>query len=115
MDSSSTRLIPRQTNKYLHNSAPWLSARDEDPIIQQNVPRTIYHCAEAIRVAGILLQPYIPDKASELLDVLGVDVARRNYDFALLGADDSYGVPKKSPGNSRNPWESLFPPLPVET
>ncbi|RFU34612.1 hypothetical protein B7463_g1695, partial [Scytalidium lignicola] len=103
-----------ETNKYLHNSAPWISARSDDPLDQRYVPRTIFHCAEAVRVAGILLQPYIPNKASELLDVLGVDKSRRGYDFALFRADDSYGVPIKSPGNSRNAWESLFPPLSVE-
>lgn len=74
--------------------------------------RTIYHCAESIRIAGILLQPYMPTKASLLLDMMGVDESKRTFDHAFLGRDKTYGEPKSPVGNSK--WDSLFPPLPVE-
>jgi methionyl-tRNA synthetase len=73
----------------------------------------VYHCAEATRIVGILLQPYMPAKATQLLDMLGVDESKRSFDDARLGADHDYGVPKIPVG--RDAWDGLFPPLPVDT
>jgi methionyl-tRNA synthetase len=55
----------------------------------------------------------MPGKASELLDMIGVDELQRNYDDAVLGADESYGETKVPLG--RCAWDALFPPLSVET
>lgn len=63
-------------------------------------------------MSGILLQPFIPGKAGELLDILGVAENRRGFEDAKIGADFSYGTPKRTPGNS--PYDGLFPPLAVE-
>jgi len=54
----------------------------------------------------------MPDKASLLLDMLGVDESRRTYDDAIFGCDDTYGEPRVSPGKSA--WDGLFPPLAIE-
>jgi methionyl-tRNA synthetase len=62
---------------------------------------------------GILLQPFMPDKAAQLLDMLGVSPLRRTYTYAALGADDSYGDAQAPLGKCA--WDALFPPLPVET
>jgi methionyl-tRNA synthetase len=77
------------------------------------VERTIYNCAESIRIVGILLQPYMPIKASQLLDMLGVDESKRTFDHAKIGADGTYGQAKLPLGSTS--WDALFPPLPVET
>lgn len=82
-------------------------------VLETGVDCTIYHCAEATRIVGILLQPYMPGKSAELLDMLGVDASRRTFDDARLGADYDYGVPKVPLG--RDSWDALFPPLPVDT
>jgi methionyl-tRNA synthetase len=82
-------------------------------ILKFGINRTVYHCAEATRIVGILLQPYMPGKSAELLDMLGVDKSRRTFDDARLGADFDYGVPKVPLG--RDSWDALFPPLPVDT
>jgi len=63
-------------------------------------------------LSGILLQPFIPDKAGELLDILGVAENRRRFEDAKLGADFAYGTPKRAPGMSA--YDGLFPPLAVE-
>ena len=92
-------------------------AVETDPINanhgRDSIGCTVYHCAEATRIAGILLQPYMPGKAAQLLDMLGVDESRRTFDDAKLGADFDYGVPKVSVG--RDAHDGLFPPLPIET
>ena len=62
---------------------------------------------------GILLQPYMPSKSAELLDMLGVAESRRMFDDARLRADYNYGVPKVPIG--RDSWDALFPPLPIDT
>lgn len=79
---------------------------------EQKLRRSVYLAAESLRLSGILLQPFIPDKAGELLDILGVDESRRRFDDAKVGADFTYGVPKRDPGKSA--YDGLFPPLAVE-
>ncbi len=69
----------------------------------------IYLCAESLRVCGILLQPFMPDKAAQLLDMLGVDHGRRGFSFARMDADDSYGSSFVELG--RGYYHTLFPPL----
>jgi methionyl-tRNA synthetase len=77
---------------------------------QHQVNRTwvIYTSTEALRVCGILLQPFMPAKMGELLDALGVRSDRRHLDFACLGADYEYGEPLAPLGKA--PWQALFPP-----
>jgi methionyl-tRNA synthetase len=78
----------------------------------KRVERTVFYSAESVRIAGILLQPFMPTKASELLDMIGVDPSRRTFDDAMVGSDTTYGEAKISIG--KGAWDGLFPPLPVE-
>lgn len=79
----------------------------------EDIDLTVYHCAEAVRIVGILLQPYMPAKSAQLLDMLGVDEAKRSFVDAKLGADFTYGTAKLPVGKTA--WDGLFPPLSVET
>lgn len=54
----------------------------------------------------------MPAKASQLLDMMGVDESKRTFDDAMLGNDTTYGDPKIPVGTTA--WDGLFPPLPVE-
>jgi methionyl-tRNA synthetase len=72
----------------------------------------IYYAAESLRICGILLQPFMPSKMEQLLDMIGVDVGRRSYADASLGLDLNYGHPKFSLG--KGPDSTLFPPLTAE-
>jgi len=80
--------------------------------IRAQVNSIVYHCAEATRIVGILLQPYMPGKAAEMLDMLGVDESKRTFGDARLGADFTYGTARTSPGKGAE--GALFPPLAVE-
>ncbi|PUU77669.1 tRNA synthetases class I (M)-domain-containing protein [Tuber borchii] len=75
-----------ETNKYLQHAAPWAI---QDPT-QQDLP--IYLSAEAVRITGILLQPFMPGKMKELLDGLGVRADRRGFEHAVVGGDSEYGA-----------------------
>ena len=77
------------------------------------VAQSVYHCAEAIRIVGILLQPYMPDKSAQLLDMMGIDAADRSYDNAVWGSDVNYGTSKIA--LKKGVWGGLFPPLVLET
>lgn len=94
-------------------NAPWTLASSGDALDAAKVQRTIYHCAEAVRIVGILLQPYMPEKSKTLLDMLGVEDSKRTLDDARIGADSTYGSANAPLGKCA--WDALFPPLPVET
>lgn len=64
-----------------------------------------------MRAAGILLQPVMPTKMAQLLDVMGVDADKRRFEDAAFGKDLTYGEPKIDPGPPGE-WATLFPPQP---
>ncbi|KAI1632817.1 methionyl-tRNA synthetase [Biscogniauxia mediterranea] len=94
------------TNKFIQEAAPWDKAREGDVA---TVHQMIYHVTESLRIVGILLQPFIPEKAAELLDRLGVAPDRRTLSDAKMYADADYGTPLISLGTGS--YSSLFPPL----
>ncbi|KAL1869724.1 hypothetical protein VTK73DRAFT_2965 [Phialemonium thermophilum] len=106
--------VMTQTNKFVTDAEPWnlVKAKDLKLRDEQRLRWTIYLAAEALRISGILLQPFIPDKAEEMLDIVGVDRTRRRFEDARVGADFTYGTPMRDPGKSA--YDGLFPPLPVE-
>ena len=85
--------------------APWKLVEPEQ---QEHLDRVIYLCAESLRICAILLQPYMPAKMKQLLDMLGVAEDARMYANASLGRDKDYGEPKYEIGEGN---EVLFPPL----
>ncbi|KAK8855225.1 tRNA synthetases class I (M)-domain-containing protein [Apiospora arundinis] len=98
-----------QANRLLQHTEPWnLVKRGE----LQAAHQIIYHAAEALRVAGILLQPFMPEKSAGLLDRLGVGQGRRTFDHARFDSDPAYGVSAVALGEGAQ--SSLFPPIPAE-
>jgi methionyl-tRNA synthetase len=65
---------------------------------------------ETLRVTGIYLQPYMPNKANHILDFLGVDEDKRDWAHSRVGGDGSYGLPKCDLG--RGIAGVIFPPIP---
>jgi len=68
-----------EANRYFAGEAPWALAKT-DPARQGTV---LYVTAEAIRQVAILAQPFVPNSAEKLLDLLAVPAAER--DFSALG------------------------------
>ncbi|KAF3351884.1 hypothetical protein VdG1_09534, partial [Verticillium dahliae VDG1] len=64
----------------------------------------------ALRVAGLVLQPFMPGKMGEMLDILGVQPARRTFAYATFGGDVEYGARKEAAPLPRGKWTGLFPP-----
>jgi methionyl-tRNA synthetase len=97
----------------LVKSLPEVKDPEQEKAIILSINQTVFNCAEAIRVVGILLQPYMPGKAAQLLDMLGVNESNRTFAHAKLGADFTYGTARIPLGKCA--WDGLFPPLSVET
>jgi len=97
-------------NAFVQAQEPWFLAKalrlKENEVMERRLQCIIYLAAEHLRILGILLQPYIPEKAGELLDMLGVAEDRRLFVDAVVGADFTYGEAKKE-----DPLQGLFPPL----
>jgi len=86
---------------------PWNVA---DRTVQNQI---VFVAAEALRIAAILLQPFMPTKMAQLLDDMGVDESKRDFAHATMRKDLEYGKdPRTFP--ERGSEASLFPPPIVE-
>ncbi|TFL06711.1 tRNA synthetases class I (M)-domain-containing protein [Pterulicium gracile] len=68
----------KQSNMAVTEGAPW-SAKPEDA-------QTCYTISmETLRLAGLCLQPFIPDTSARLLHALGVGEHERSWEYAEIG------------------------------
>jgi methionyl-tRNA synthetase len=72
--------VVADANRYFAGEAPWALAKT-DPARQATV---LYVTAEVIRQIAILAQPFVPESAGKLLDLLAVPADER--DFTRLGS-----------------------------
>ncbi|KAJ5731227.1 Methionyl-tRNA synthetase [Penicillium malachiteum] len=92
--------ITEKTQKYFHATEPW-----KNP----NPQRILFNVAESLRISAILLQPFMPAKSQELLELLRIDTsnpAKRTFSATGYGSDPDYGEGIKI--------GHLFPPLLAE-
>ena len=59
----------RRANKYIDETTPWSLAKDES--LKARLGTVLYNLLETIRRGAILLMPFIPDAATEILSELG--------------------------------------------
>ena len=64
------RLI-RRTNKYLDETAPWSLAKDEAN--RERLGSVLYHIAEVLRIATILVTPFLAETPEKFWRQLGLD------------------------------------------
>ena len=69
-----------RANKYIDETTPWTLAKDEAN--RARLGTVLYNLMEAIRQGAVMLAPFIPATASEILDELNTD----KRDFASLNA-----------------------------
>ena len=73
-------VLVRAANAHVDAEAPW-KLHKEDPARRDTV---LYVLAETIRHLGIYIQPFMPDSASGMLDILAIPEDAR--DFTRVGA-----------------------------
>ena len=87
-----------RVNKYIVERAPWVLAKDaaNDAMLD----RTLYHAADTLRVIAALVDPVMPDAASRIRGMLGIDSAEpwTSLQVGTLAA-----------GAQLRPVEALFP------
>ena len=88
--------VVADANRYVDEQAPW-ALRRTDPARMQTV---LYVLAETLRHLGILVQPFVPDAASALLDQLAVPAQARRF------VDLAQGLP---PGRELPAPHGIFP------
>jgi methionyl-tRNA synthetase len=71
--------VVSHANQYFTEQEPWALAKT-DPVRQGTV---LYVTAEVIRQVAILVQPFMPESAGKLLDLVAAPADKR--DFAALG------------------------------
>ncbi len=87
-----------ETNRYFASQEPWM-LRKTDPVRMEAV---LYVTIEVLRRIGILVQPFIPEAAGKLLDLLGAPADERS--FAYLSDDWAL-----KPGAALPPPAPIFP------
>ena len=87
-----------KANEYIDLQAPWTLKKDHPDRLRT----VLYTLAETIRCVGILLQPFIPDAAAQLLDQCAVAESHRK--FSALGATS-----RLVPGTALPEPKGVFP------
>jgi methionyl-tRNA synthetase len=90
--------LVRATNRYFEANAPWKLVKS-DLTATGNV---LYNCAEALRIAAVLLSPIMPERTAALLSRFG----EANEQFAL---DEACIWGRLRPGSQFEKGDALFP------
>lgn len=92
-----------QANIYIDAQAPWTLRKTDEA----RMNTVLYVLMESIRCLGILTQPFMPDSASKILDLLSIDTDKRAFD--CLNSDHALksGVAIEKP-------QGLFPRIEAE-
>ena len=81
-------LISR-ANKYIDETKPWVLGKDESQ--KARLARVMYNLLESIRIAAVLLTPFIPDTAEKIFAQIGAGENGRTWEsagtFGVLPAD----------------------------
>ena len=80
--------VIQRANKYIDETAPWALAKDEAN--KARLESVLYHLCEALRVAGILLNAYLPSTAPKMMDQLGLSTADIDLSKAAYGVQETY-------------------------
>ncbi len=64
--------LARRSNKYIDETAPWALAKDEEKT--KRLGTVLYNLLESIRVIAVLLSPFMPDTAKEILSQMNCTV-----------------------------------------
>ncbi|HLR41593.1 MAG TPA: methionine--tRNA ligase [Virgibacillus sp.] len=103
--SSLWQLISR-TNKYIDETEPWVLAKDESK--QERLGNVMAHLAESLRVAGVMLQPFLTDSPEEIFKQLGITNEKQKEWDSLHHAGQIKAGTRVQKGNP------IFPRLEVE-
>lgn len=79
----------RSVNGYMEKHQPWKMIKED----QESAGNILYHAAESLRVAAIMLSPVMPEKSQEILDALGAKDSKLEWGMLNPGDKISKGDP----------------------
>ena len=85
--------LVRRVNQYVQETEPWKLAKDPDA--SDRLDATLYGIAEGLRVASVLLHPFMPDSSERVLIALGQPGTQ--LDIARIGARPGGGAVAELP------------------
>lgn len=105
--------IVRDGNRLLQEKAPWKETQEKVASASSRTKWIIFEAAETVRVAMILLQPFMPGTMKLGLDMIGVPAEHRFLTDDLVDDIPDYGVPLIDLPKGKA--GTLFPPLLCDT
>ena len=100
--------IVSKSNKYIDLNEPWNLAKDE--LKKERLKKVLYILSENIRIAAVLLKPYMTTIPNKILGQLGIDI--NNNDLVMLSSLNEYG--KIEDNTVCKKTENLFPRIDVK-
>lgn len=98
-------LISR-TNKYIDETQPWVLAKDEN--LKEELASAMAHLAESLRMAAVMLQPFLPNAPKQIIEQLGLSKEALAWETLVKFGFISEGVKVVAKGTP------IFPRLEVE-
>jgi len=92
-----------QANRYIDATKPFALAKRTDPASRERLGTILYHCAEAVRLLGVFLTPFMPGSMEKLFEQLCWD----QLDQIPLAQSGQWGV--LPPGTAVRKGPALFP------
>ena len=83
----------RSCNKYIDETTPWLLAKDEN--MADRLKTVLYNLIESIRICTVYLQPFLPDTAEKIFDLINCNL--KTYDSAKEFGNYKSGTLLKKP------------------
>ena len=106
--------VVRQVDSYIEQTAPFKLAKDWDANGEE-VGTILYNCAEALRIASVLLWPFIPDKCEAFWSRIGCGhYAEQLKDNGTGDLEAWVKWGQLEPGAPIEKGEALFPRYQVE-
>lgn len=105
--------VVREVDSYIEKTAPFKLAKDPDKLPE--VGTILYNCAEALRIASMLLWPFIPDKCEQFWSRIGFGhYAERLKDRGTGDLAEWVQWGQLKPGTPIEKGDALFPRYQVE-
>jgi len=83
-----------RANKYIDETLPWVLAKDESK--KEDLADVMYHLAEALRIIGTALLPFIPTTAKKILADIGAAKEVTSFEAMTFGVFKGGEVVTKS-------------------
>ena len=89
--------LVRRGNKYIDETAPWQLAKEGK---EERLGMVLYNCLETLRFSALLVSPFIPESANEILRQMGLSdefIEKENLDSLKAWGGLPSGIPLGEP------------------